>query len=83
LVNAEKAPLITIILVSILIGVLALFSAYFQRFLFAQFYDTHFPTSGWLYFGLITGTVIIKFLLFNVKYFSKIVRTNFGKFISN
>jgi hypothetical protein len=71
LITAEKAPLMTIILVSILIGILALFGAYFQRFLFAQFYDKNFPTPGWLYFGLITGTAVIKFLLFNVKYFFK------------
>lgn len=53
-------------LLSFLIGVLALFGAYFQRFLFSQLLDEKFPTSGWVYFALISGSAIIRFFLFNV-----------------
>lgn len=65
---AERAPLIVIIIISAIIGVLALAGAYFQRYLFAQLVDPSFPTSGWVYFGLITGSAILRFFLFNVDF---------------
>lgn len=39
MLNAERAPFLFILGISILIGVLALFGAYFQRYLFAQLID--------------------------------------------
>ena len=34
---AERGPFLLVILIALLIGVLALFGAYYQRFLFTQF----------------------------------------------
>lgn len=65
---SERAPIITTIFISAIIGVLALAGAYFQRYLFAQLIDPTFSTSGWVYFGLISALAILRFFLFNVDF---------------
>ena len=64
---AERGPILAIIFIAILIGVLALFGAYYQRFLFSAFLDHDFHTSGWVFFAIITTSAVLRFFLFNVK----------------
>lgn len=55
-----------ILIISLIIGVLALFGAYYQRFLFTQLIDHTFETSGWVFFAIISASAILRFFLFNV-----------------
>jgi hypothetical protein len=66
--NAEKGPFIFIFVFSILIGVITLFGAYYQRFLFREHTDPEhdFHTSGWVFFAVIIGAALIRFFIFNV-----------------
>ena len=74
---AERSSLIIIIISSIVVATAALFGAFYQRFLFLKLedeeriHDGHhvehpFETSGWVFFGIIMGTALLRFLVFNV-----------------
>ena len=77
--EAEKKAFVVLIIISALIGALALFGAYYQRFLFAQLLDHNFEVSGWVFFAIITTSAILRFFMFNVKHFPKLVRTKLSK----
>lgn len=76
---AERGPLLVVLLISIIIGVLALFGAYYQRYLFLQLLDPEFETSGWVFFSIISVSAILRFFLFNVKYLLISVCTKYSQ----
>lgn len=77
--EAEKGPFILLIVLSIVIAILALFGAYYQRFLFRQLLDPTFQTSGWVFFGVIAGSAVLRFFLFNVFFLLTLVCAEFSE----
>jgi ABC-type Fe3+-siderophore transport system permease subunit len=58
-----------VIIISVIIAILALFGAYYQRFLFKNLLDPHeYQVSGWVFFGVISSSAIARFFLFNVQH---------------
>ncbi len=49
-------------------GIITLFVAYYQRFLFYEHTEPDYHTSGWVFFAIIMSTSCLKFLLFNVNF---------------
>ena len=69
---AERPAFITILIGSLLVATAALFGAFYQRYLFTRLEDLHrheehpFETSGWVFFGVIMGAGLVRFVVFNV-----------------
>ena len=81
--EAEKKSFVVLIVISALIGALALFGAYYQRFLFAQLLDHDFEVSGWVFFAIITTSAILRFFMFNVNHYLILVRAELSKYDRN
>lgn len=75
---AERKSFIIILIGSFLIGILALLASFYQRFLFLKLEDEErihngqdvshpFETSGWVFFGIIIASGIVRFFIFNVR----------------
>ena len=81
--EAEKKAFVVLIIISALIGALALFGAYYQRFLFAQLLDHNFEVSGWVFFAIITTSAILRFFMFNVNHYFILVRAELSEYDRN